>query len=370
MGQPPAFGFDDDVVMLQDAARRFLDKREPLLGLRKSIAGTEDPYRGQQREGWFDPAAWQEMTELGWPLIAVPEEAGGLGLGLVAATAIAEEIGRAACPTPLSSTLMASFVLRAAAADACLAQIAEGSTVGLALFGADGAPDADSTEVTAKGNRLSGISHFVQDAQKVDGFIVAARAKAGLGLYYLPSDAVVIHRDRIVDLTRDQARIEIRDVEAEVIAEPGKGEAVMAAALPALLTLLAADIVGAAEWQLQATAEYAKTRVQFERPIGFFQAVKHPIVDMMISTDGTRSLVYNAACAFDHDPEDALRCARMAKASASETAFFCSNRSTQMHGGIGVTWEADVQIYHKRQLHSQSLFGDATWQRRKLGEML
>lgn len=370
MGQPQAFGYDDDVVMLKDAARRFLDQREPLLALRKSIKGSEDPYRGQLREGWFDPAAWQEMTELGWPLIAIPEETGGLGLGLLAATAIQEEIGRAACPSPLSSTLMATFVLRAAGANACLSRIAEGATVSLAVFGSDGAPDADSTEVTAEGNRLSGISHFVQDAQKVDGFIVAARTKDGIGLYYLSSDAVTLHRDRIVDLTRDQARIEMQDAEAEVIAEPGTGEAVIAAALPALLTLLAADIAGAAEWQLQTTAEYAKTRSQFDRPIGFFQAVKHPIVDMMISTDATRSLVYNAACAFDHDPDDALRCARMAKASASDTAWFCSNRSTQMHGGIGVTWEADVQIYHKRQLHSLALFGDAAWQRRKLGEML
>lgn len=265
---------------------------------------------------------------------------------------------------------MATFVLRAAGADTALARIADGQTLSLAVFDAHGAPDADATEVRANGNRLTGISYLVQDAQKVDGFIVAARADAGLGLYYLPKDSVTLHRDRIVDLTRDQGRIEMRDAEAEVIAAPGRGEAVMAEALPALLTLLAADIAGAAEWQLQTTAEYAKTRVQFDRPIGFFQAVKHPIVDMMISTDATRSLVYNAACAFDHDPDDALRCARMAKASASDTAWFCSNRSTQLHGGIGFTWEADVQIYHKRQLHSLALFGDAAWQRRKLGEML
>lgn len=370
MGQPQTFGIDDDVVMLKDAARRFLDERAPLLGLRASLAGTEDPYRGAEREGWYDPAAWRDMSELGWPLVAVPEHAGGLGLGLVAAAAIQEEIGRAACPTPLSSTLMATFVLRAASADACLGRIASGETMALALLGPDGAPDADTPAVTADGNRLTGISHFVQDAQKVDGFVVAASTDAGLGLYYLPRDAVSIHRDRIVDLTRDQARIEMRDAEAEVVAEPGKGAAVLAEALPALLTLTAADIAGAAEWQLQTTAEYARTRMQFDRPIGFFQAVKHPIVDMMIATDGTRSLVYNAACAFDHDPEDALRCARMAKASAAETAYFCSNRSTQLHGGIGFTWEADVQIYHKRQLHSQNLFGDAAWQRRKLGEIL
>jgi alkylation response protein AidB-like acyl-CoA dehydrogenase len=145
---------------------------------------------------------------------------------------------------------------------------------------------------------------------------------------------------------------------------------VLARALPAILTLIAADMAGAAEWQLQATAEYAKVRTQFDRPIGFFQAVKHPIVNMMIAADETRSLVYNAACAYDHEPEDALRCALLAKSSASDTASFCSNRSTQLHGGIGFTWEADVQIYHKRQMHNQFLFGDGAWQRQKLAELL
>ncbi len=370
MAQPQDFGFDDDIVMLKDAANRFLGQRQTLVQLRASLKGTEDPYRGEERQGWYDPAAWQEMVDLGWAMVPVPESAGGLGLGLVAAVAIQEEIGRAACPTPLSSTLQATFVLKEAQADAHLAKIAEGSSMALALFGEDGAPDADSTTVTANGNKLSGTSCYVQDAQKVDGFIVAAKASEGLGLYWVPKESVTIHRDRIVELTRDQARIELKNVEAEVIAEPGSGEQVMARALPALLTLLAADMAGAAEWQLQTTAEYAKLRVQFERPIGFFQAVKHPIVNMMIAADETRSLVYNAACAYDHDPEDALRCARMAKASASETAAFCSNRSTQLHGGIGFTWESDVQIYHKRQMHSQFLFGDASWQRQKLAELL
>ena len=110
--------------------------------------------------------------------------------------------------------------------------------------------------------------------------------------------------------------------------------------------------------------------MQFERPIGFFQAVKHPIVNMMLKADETRSLAYNAACAYDHDPDDAMRCAHLAQSSASDTASFCANRSTQLHGGIGFTWEADVQIFHKRQMHSQFLFGDGGWHRQKLAGML
>lgn len=375
MTQPRDFGFDDQIRMLKDAVQRFLGEKQPVAQLRPHLKGTEDPHLGTVRDAWYDRPAWREMIELGWPLAAVPESAGGIGMGLVAAAAIQEEIGRAACATPLTSTLQATFVLRAANAVAQLARIAEGASMALALCAEDGDVEAGATaiEAVAVGTdsaRLTGTAWYVQDPEKADGFVVAARGAAGVGLYYVARGAVEIRRDRIVDLTRDQGRVVLRDCAAEVIAEPGTGEAVLARALPALLTLVAADIAGAAEWQLQATAEYAKQRVQFDRPIGFFQAVKHPIVDMMIAADETRSLVYNAACAYDHDPDDALRCARLAKSSASDTASFCANRSTQLHGGIGFTWEHDVQVYHKRQMHSQFLFGDGAWHRQKLAELL
>jgi alkylation response protein AidB-like acyl-CoA dehydrogenase len=370
MTQPRDFAFGEEVQMLKDSARRFLDGTQPLVRLRPQLEGTEDPHRGAARSGWYDADAWREMLGLGWHLLAVPEAAGGLGMGLVAATAIQEEIGRAACPTPLSATLQTTFVLREANAAAQLAMVADGRPMALAIWGQDGTPTVHATDVTARGTRLDGTSWFVQDAQKADGFVVAARDTAGIGLYYVSRDAVELEPDRIVDLTRDQGRIVLRDCAAEVVAPPGDGDAVLARAWPALVTLVAADIAGAAEWQLTATAEYAKVRVQFDRPIGFFQAVKHPIVNMMIAADETRSLVYNAACAHDHDPGDALRCALLAKSSASDTAAFCSNRSTQLHGGIGFTWESDVQIYHKRQMHNQFLFGDGAWQRQRLAELL
>ena len=370
MTQPRDFGFDEETGMLKDAAARFFDEKQMVVKMRPHLHGTEDPYRGNERAPWYDEAAWQEMQELGWHILAVPESAGGIGLGLVAAVAIQEEIGRAACPTPLTGTLQATFLLREAGAEAALAKIAEGTSMALALFGEDGSPELDATGVTVEGNRLTGTSWYVQDAGKVDAFVVAARNEAGIGLYLVTADAVSIDQDRIVDLSRDQGRIVLTGVEGDLITAPGEGEAVLERALPAVLTLIAADMAGAAEWQLQATAEYAKVRTQFDRPIGFFQAVKHPIVNMMISADETRSLVYNAAAAYDHEPEDALRCALMAKSSASDTASFCSNRSTQLHGGIGFTWEADVQIYHKRQMHNQFLFGDGAWQRQKLAELL
>ena len=366
MTQPRDFGFDAEIGMLKDAARRFFEEKQSLVQLRTSLAGTEDPHRGKPREGWYDLATWLAMVDLGWHALAVPEAAGGIGMGLVAAAALQEEIGRAACPTPLTATLQTTFVLRAANATAWLSKIANGQRMALAIFGEEGAPESGLPDVSAAGMRLTGTSWYVQDAQKVDGFIVAARSAAGIGLYYVERERVEIRRDRIVDLTRDQGRIVLNDTPAELVVAPGEGDAVLLRALPALLTLIAADIAGAAEWQLQTTAEYARTRVQFDRPIGFFQAVKHPIVNMMIAADETRSLVYNAACAYDYEPADALRCARLAKSNASDTASFCANRSTQLHGGIGFTWEADVQIYHKRQMHSQFLFGDGPWQRQQL----
>ena len=370
MSQPSDFGVTEEILMVKDAAERFFTEKEPLLKLRESVKGSEDPYHGAERRPFFDKALWQDMLELGWHLLAVPEAAGGLDMGLVAAAAIQEEIGRAACPTPLTATLQSTFVLRAAGATSVLAEIAEGKAMALAIYGEEGSLSAESTDVTASGNQLNGTSWYIQDASKADAFIVSARSADGIGLYRVGRDQVVLHNDLIVDLTRDQGRIELHEAEAEEVAAPEQGADILSSAMPALYALLAADIAGAAEWQVQTTADYAKTRVQFERPIGFFQAVKHPIVNMMLKTDETRSLAYNAACAYDYEPEDALRCGHLAQSSASDTASFCSNRSTQLHGGIGFTWEADVQIFHKRQMHSQFLLGDGVWHRQQLAAML
>ena len=375
MSQPKDFGFSEDISMLKETFARFLTDKKPINMLRPSLEGTEDPYHGSTRTGFYDEETWQQMVELGWHAVAVPEDNGGIGMGLVAAVALAEEIGQFALSTPLSATLQACFLLRevkSSAADQLLTDIAAGESAGLAIHGEQGSLETNSTDVTFADGTLSGTAWYVTDAQKLDHFIVAADSDNGVGLFRVARNqpGVSLHPDRIVDLTRDQAHLVFHEARAETLCEPGRGEHCLQAALPALLTLAAADIAGAAEWQLQTTADYAKVRQQFDRPIGFFQAVKHPIVDMMIQTDETRSLVYNAACAFDYDKEDALRCAHLAKSNASDTASLSSQRSTQLHGGIGFTWEADIQIYHKRQIHSQFLFGDGTWQRKKLAELI
>jgi alkylation response protein AidB-like acyl-CoA dehydrogenase len=371
------FGFGPDEQLVRDQARKFLKDSFPIDKLRTLVAKDHhEAYESAVQPAAWDRGLWKQMVELGWTGLAVPESAGGLGMKTMVAATLVEELARVAMPSPLPATLMATMVLRAANAQAPLERIAGGEAATLAITPESGSWEPGDTGVEVRsGNTLHGRAAFVQDARKVDFFVVSARGPAGVGLYAVPAGAagLTLTPDRIVDLTRDQATLSFDGVKvdsAAVVAPEGHGPAAIESALPALLSLLAADLCGAAEWQLQTTADYARTRVQFERPIGFFQAVKHPIVNMMIAVDRARSLTYAAACAVDHEPDDALRLARMAKAAASDAAAFCSDRSVQLHGGIGFTWECDVHLYFKRQKHTEQLFGSGAFQRAKLAGLL
>lgn len=373
-------GFGPDEQLVRDQARRFLRESFPIDKLRTLVAHDHhEAYESAVQPAAWDQALWKQIVELGWTGLAVPESAGGLGMKTIVAATLVEELARVALPSPLQATLFATMVLRAAEARPWLERIAGGEAATLAITPESGSWEPGDTDVEARragtGITLHGRVAFVQDARKVGFFVVSAKGAGGVGLYAVPADArgLTITPDRIVDLTRDQATLVFDGVEvdaAAVIAPEGRGAAAIESALPALLALLAADLCGAAEWQLQTTAEYARTRVQFERPIGFFQAVKHPIVNMMIAVDRARSLTYAAACAVDHEPHDALRLARMAKAAASDAAAFCADRSVQLHGGIGFTWECDVHLYFKRQKHTEQLFGSGAYQRAKLAAFL
>ena len=380
MAQPQDFGFGVEEQLLQSEARKFFKKNLDELTLMELVGSDSDPHR--QPECLWDEKTWEQMAGLGWTTLAVPEEAGGIGMNAVAVASFIEETGRAALPSPLMVTVNSTYVLRECKTEAALAvlkEIAEDKTVSLAITNQKGSWDSLDTDVEASisGEKivLKGTAYFVQDARKVDLFLVKARSETGIGLYVVSASAagVTILPDAIVDLTRDQARVKFDGIKVNadrVVAEAGKGNLALDAAEPAVFTMLAADMCGAAEWQLQTTTEYAKTRIQFDRPIGFFQAVKHPIVNMMISIDSARSHMYNAACAIDYEPEKAREYAHMAKAAACDMAEFCSGRSVQYHGGMGFTWECFVHLYFKRQIHNQVLYGDAGYHRAKLADML
>ncbi len=380
MAQPNDFGFGKEAQMLKSEARKFFKDNCDERTLHERVAATPDPYR--QPECLWDRKLWENMGKLEWPALAVPEAAGGMGMSAVTVAALVEEVGRAALPSPLNATINAAYVLSGCESDSArriLEKIANGQAVGLALAGEAANPEKEAPDLTATvddtGVILTGTAGYVQDAGKVDCLIAAARSEKGVGLYIVPMDAagLTVVADAIVDLTRDQARVHFQKVRLDaeqVAAPPEKGNTVLHNALPIIWTMTAADMCGAAEWQLQTTAAYARERHQFDRPIGFFQAVKHPLVNMMMMIDEARSLMYNAACAWDHEPEQCRRYAHMAKAAAGDMAAFCSGRSVQLHGGFGFTWESVVHIYFKRQLHSQVLYGDAAWHRARLADML
>jgi alkylation response protein AidB-like acyl-CoA dehydrogenase len=376
---PKDFGFGADEEMLRDLARKFLDEQLPIEKLRRLVAEDHEAVYERGRRAAWDEALWKQIVELGWPGLAVPEDAGGVGFRLAGIAGLVEEVGRHALPSPLIATLAACMALREAgpAAQPWLGRIADGMTASLAITNGQGSwePAASDVRASRQGEEwvLDGRAHFVQDAFKAEALVVSARSGEQLLLCVVPADSagLSLEQDHIHDLTRDQATALLDGV--RVPAENGVCEDAAAAlerAWPALLVLVTADLCGTSEWQLQTTVEYAKTRKQFDHPLGFFQAVKHPLVNGMLAVDRARSLLYHAASCIDAGSPDAERAARMAKSAASDAGAFLSDRSVQLHGGIGFTWECDVHLFFKRSMHNQALYGDAQHQRRKLADLL
>lgn len=378
--QPKDFGINEDAIALRDIAERFFRDNLPTQKLHQLVAADSNLDHG--RESRWDPDLWQQIVELGWLTVAVAESHGGMGIPAVAVAALVEQAGRAGFPAPFISTLSSAYILAGCDNDnarAASSLVCAGKAFSYASCNHNGSWEHDVSEVVLQDNVLNGTVYFVQDAQKVDYFLVNAQCSGEYEgetvLIKVPADAtgLSIKPNAIIDLTRDQAQLHFDNVsvaDTQIVAEPGQALRALQRATPALLMLVSADMCGAAEWQLQTTADYARTRKQFDRHIGFFQAVKHPLVEFMVAIDLARSHLYNAACAIDHEPDNAEQYARMAKAAASDAAAFGSKKSVQLHGGIGFTWECYVHLYLKRQLHSQTLLGDASHQRQKLAELV
>lgn len=376
---PRDFGFGEDEIMLRDIARKLLDERLPTDRLRNLVAKAPEPVYDKGERAPWDETLWAEIVELGWTGLAVSEDNGGSGFSFVGIAGLVEEIGRRALPSPLIPTLSASLVLRAAGgdvADRLMSRIAGGASASLAITNERGSWEADDAPLIAsadgEGLVLDGAASFVQDALKADFLIASARLGDQILLCSVEADAVGLRleADHIHDLSRDQASAIFNGVRIASDAIVSRdAEAPLKSTWPALLVLVSADLCGASEWLLQTTVDYAKQRVQFERPIGFFQAVKHPLVDAMVAIDRARSLLYHAAAEIDANAPNAEIAARMAKSAASDAAAFISDRAIQLHGGIGFTWEYGLHIYFKRNLHNQALFGDGVHQRKKLADL-
>jgi alkylation response protein AidB-like acyl-CoA dehydrogenase len=367
------FAFTEDQEALREAARGFLADHSSAAQVRAAM----------QTETGYDAAVWRRIgAELGWTAILVPEAYGGLGLGYVELVALVEEMGAALLCAPFFSTIcMATNVLLLGANEAqrqqYLPEIAAGATTAtVAWTEPNGRWDAAGIQLGAEQRGatvvLNGTKTFVIDGHTAELLIVAAR-RAGSGpdgicLFAVPADTPGIERRLLptMDQTRKQAEIGFHDVavpETALIGRAGEGWPILSSALDLAAVALAAEQLGGAQRCLDMTVDYAKQRVQFGRPIGSFQAIKHKCADMLLRVESARSASYYAGWAASvQDPELPVL-ASLAKAYCSDAYFHCAAEALQIHGGVGFSWEYDVHLYFKRAKSSETLLGDATYHR-------
>jgi len=325
----------------------------------------------------FDAALWQAMADQGFTGLTIPEEYGGLGLSLVDLIAVAEEMGRACLPGPFLSTLWAASLIERAGNEGQRKQYLEPisagelkATVALLEESADWNPDAVEmrAEKDGKEYRLRGAKHFVTDAAVADVIIVVARDGADLVLLPIERQAagLTITATPAIDATRKLYTLVFDNVavpESSALAFTTKTKEALEAATDAAIVALCAEMLGGMVWTLENTVEYAKTRQQFGKPIGIYQAVQHQCADMFNFTESVRSATYYAAWAVAENDPSAKLAVSVAKGYASDAAREVGNRGVQIHGGIGFTWEHNIQLYYKRAKASEILFGDANYHR-------
>ena len=338
--------------------------------------------------GGYDTQLWQQISgELGWCALAIPEDCGGAGLGWVELCLLQEEQGRRLLASPFFATAaLGAAIIRAAPRGAqrtaLLQLIAAGRLrIACALAGEDGRPPPHGTSVTLAARdatlTLSGTSDFVIHAEGAERFLVLARdaATAALSVVIIPvqTSGITVTPHVMLDLTRPMARVTFDAVAvlSEQLLGPAGGAAgFVAQGLDLARIALAAEAVGGAEQILEMTTEYVKQRVQFGRPIGSFQALKHRLADMMVQVEAAKSAAWYAASVADEDGAQLGEAAAIAKSYCCDAFYDCAASAIQLHGGVGYTWEHDAHLYFKRARASASLLGSPAWQRERLLRVL
>ncbi|HJQ24121.1 MAG TPA: acyl-CoA dehydrogenase family protein [Blastocatellia bacterium] len=333
----------------------------------------------------YSDKLWGHLAEQGWTGLIFDEADGGMGLGYVEMAVAFEEMGRALVPGAFLSTVALAGALIARAGNAAQRQrylqaICEGKArATVALLEASGDWDVDATQLqaaeTATGLTLNGTKRFVADAGAVDFIITAARAGSELVLAIVESGATGLSVKPMpaVDATRHLYEVTYDNVEVAAADVLARGEAARAAlehALDVATVALAAEMVGGMQWALDTTVEYAKTRKQFGKPIGQFQAIQHHCANILLLTESARSAVYYAAWQLGNATEQAPLAVSVAKAYTSDAYREVGNLGIQVHGGIGFTWDEPLHFYYKRAKASELMFGDATFHRERIARLV
>jgi alkylation response protein AidB-like acyl-CoA dehydrogenase len=366
------FAFTEEQEELQKSARRLLETASSTAQVRAAMSTP----RG------YDDALWRRIgEELAFTSLVVPEAYGGAGLGFVELAAVMEEMGRALVCAPFFSTvcLAATAIVTGGTEEQkreLLPGIAAGRTTAtLAFAPPNGRWNAPGSDVVfaphAGGFELSGKTSFVIDGHTASLVLVAARSAGDASrtsLFVVPAETPGLLRHALptMDMTRKQAELTLTKVHVPTAALLGPGDSgdrTLARVLDLAKVALAAEQVGGAERCLDMSLDYAKTRVQFGRPIGSFQAIKHKLADMFVEVESARSASYYAAWIAAHDEAALPAAAALAKAYCSDAYFRVAAECIQIHGGVGFTWEHDAHLFFKRAKSSETLFGDAAFHR-------
>jgi alkylation response protein AidB-like acyl-CoA dehydrogenase len=372
------FAFSEEQEMLRASTRDFLAKECSSKVVRKLMEASA-PY---------DEALWKKTADLGWTALGIPEQYGGVGtfLDLIV---VLEEAGRALMPGPFFATMgLAVPALLEAGTESqkkeVLGAIARGSArATLALTEPSGRWDAGAVTLSAKPNgggwQLDGVKLFVPDAEAADYMVVAARTRGegedGISLFLVKGRpaGLKVTPLKTLDMTRRWSEVRFDGVKlaGESLMGPAdKAWPHLKRALEWATAALCAEMVGGTQKVLETSTEYAKTRHQFGKPIGIYQAVSHKLADMLVLSESGRSATYYAAWAVEADAADRSLAASMAKAYVSDAYRKVAGDGIQVHGGIGFTWEHDMHLYFKRAKSSEVTLGDATFHRELVAQAL
>ena len=351
-------------------------------------SGSEQVRRAMESEQGYDAEVWKRIgAELGWTALCVPEAYGGVGLTAVELSLLMEPMGEHLLCAPFFSTVcMAAQAVLVGGSEAQkqehLPGIAEGRKVAALAYAEPDRLEPGSMQASfrpAAGGvvTLHGVKRYVVDGCAADWLVVAARREGsqgadGIELFLVPGDAAGLTRRALptMDMTRRLAEIRLDGVRVPAAARlgdsEGHGAAVLVEALDRAAIALAAEQVGGAQRCLDLSVAYAKERVQFGRPIGSFQAIKHTCADMMLLVESARSAAYHAAEVAAAGGDGLGAAASLAKAWCGDAYFRCAGDAIQIHGGVGFTWEYDPHLYFKRARSSQSLLGDSSFHRERV----
>lgn len=361
------FAVTDEQRALRSAAANVMAKLSPEAAVRELMA----------TDTGFDPAVWRELGAMGLLGLLIPEQHGGAGAGPIEIGIVAEEMGAALLVSPYLSTAVLVPNLLAEAGDAqesatVLPRLAAGELIASVAFAEDHSavvPATIATSAKAVGDfwRVTGSKLFVLDGQLAELVYVLATTDAGPAVFAVdaPASGLEVTPLTTVDQTRKQCRLEFADTPARLVAELGRGIGIFEAALDRSAVALVAEQAGGARRAMQMATEYAKTRFQFGRAIGSFQAVKHMCADMLLEAESAVSAARFAAESFAQQSPSRLADLALAQAYCSDAFVFVAATNIQVHGGIGFTWEHPAHLYLRRARTDAQLLGSASWHRER-----